>query len=163
MCNGLFLQDPERSLDSIVAEAVERLYAPQNREEGEAIANLFLEGEKLFFDLYNPVRNRTLDEKHADGVEDVFFWSLEDPDKAQPGELFLERLFGVGPGFPSYLVQHFDATGREKYRQGIEKLLGQTTKVIAKRTYCKRLSRLKQSLLMVLADIELVNRDLGLS
>lgn len=163
LCNGLFLQDPERSLDSIVAEAVERLYAPQNREEGEAIANLFLEGEKLFFDLYNPVRNRTLDEKHADGVEDVFFWSLEDPDKAQPGELFLERLFGVGPGFPSYLVQHFDATGREKYRQGIEKLLGQTTKVIAKRTYCKRLSRLKQSLLMVLADIELVNRDLGLS
>ncbi len=163
LCNGLFLQDPSRPLDSIVREAVERLYNPQDEAEAKEIAHLFVEGERLFFDSYTSVRNRTIEEKYADGLEDVFLWSLESPEKAIPGELFLERLFGVGPGFPTYLVQHFDAKGREKYRLGIEELLQRTTKLIGKRAHCERLSRLKQSLLMVLADIELVNRELDLS
>lgn len=160
LCNGLFLQDPTRTVRSVLTEAVEMLYQPKNDQELQDLCDLFLGAEDLFFSSYHSIRNRTLDEAYADGLENVFIWSKENKDKAVPGELFLERLFGVGPGFPCYLAQHFDAEGRLRYQEGIQRLLKQVTQLQTQRPECARVSRIGQALHAVLADIEWVNREL---
>lgn len=98
---------------------MEVLYQPANDAERDCLADFFVRAEELFFSCWNPVRDRSLPEELSDGVEQVFQWSEVRPDKAVPGEIFLEPLFGVGPGFPCYLTVHFDPrAGREKCTAG---------------------------------------------
>lgn len=119
MCNGLFMQHPERGAMEILREAVARLYAGCSAEDQAQIVDIFVQAERLFFACWTPRRRRGLDPALSDGVEHIFIWSKTDPGRAVPGELFLEPLWGVGAGFPCYLTVHFDKAGRQKYRQGI--------------------------------------------
>jgi len=122
LCNGLFLQDPSKSMDEILGEAVDFLYKPKSPKQKELIIDVLKGAEDLFFQCWHPVRDRGVSEEYSDGVERIFAWSAARPELAVPGELFLERLFGVGPGFPCYLTVHFSPEGRRKYRTGMLKL-----------------------------------------
>lgn len=122
MCNGIFLNQPDLLPQEIMREAIKRLYQPRSKPQEDVILEVFVEAENLFFDSWQQTRKRDLPEALSDGVETVFQWSDKNPGKAVPGELFLEPLWGVGPGFPCYLTVHFDREGREKYRAGIAAL-----------------------------------------
>ncbi len=160
MFNGLFLQNPLRPAEDILRETVEVLYQPANDAERDFLADFFVRAEELFFSCWNPVRDRSLPEELSDGVEQVFQWSEVRPDKAVPGEIFLEPLFGVGPGFPCYLTVHFDQAGREKYRRGTEALLRE---LLAFRSAGLReaLAELRACLENILKDIATVRERLG--
>lgn len=133
LCNGLFLQDPNRTAEDILLEAVDTLYQPKTPARQRQIADLFKQAESLFFSSWQKERNRALPEQYSDGVETLFSWSKTSPEAAIPGEFFLEPLFGVGPGFPCYLALHFNAQGRERYRKGMEKLIQQAKTLLAEK------------------------------
>ncbi len=160
LCNGLFLSDPGASADAILAEAVGRLYRPASDRQKAAVTEILKEAEDLFFSCYHPVRNRSLEDRYSDGVEQVFDWSRQHPDKAVPGELFLERLFGEDTGFPCYLALHFDTEGRERYRLGMEGLLG---KISRAQSYgnSEKIHRLAVCAENVLKDIRTASAALG--
>ena len=159
LCNGLFCMNPQLSMDMILKKAVERLYSPKSDEHASLIADLFKKAENLFFDCYNPVRNRDLDESLSDGVEDLFLWSETYPERAVPGELFLEPLFGIGPGFPCYLTVHFDKEGRRKYREGMAQLIEQANEIY-RINPCSRTQRLVSCIRNTISDIELAQRTM---
>ena len=146
-------------MHSILLESVKKLYAPKDEKESTALCEIFIEAEKLFFESYSPIRNRKLDEAYSDGVEHIFNWSQTSIERAVPGELFLERLFGVGPGYPCYLVVHFNSAGRKRYYSGMKQLLRQVRNLIDSGSTSDRVSRIEQSIHMVISDIELVMRD----
>ena len=154
--NGLFLQDPGSDPSANLEKAVQYLYQPETREQAKRIAAIFEGAEKLFFECSHPQRNRELAEEYSDGVEHIFAWSLEHPEKAVPGEFFLERLFGIGPGFPCYLALHFDHEGRVRYREGMQKLLEQTQEA-QRLGPDDKLAELAGTIRHVLEDIELAD------
>ena len=77
-----------------------------------------------------------------------------------PGEFFLERLYGLGPGFPCYLTLHFDAEGRAKYRKRMRDVLALAREAVAAQP-CERLRRVQTCLENVLADIDLADQQAG--
>ena len=160
LCNGLLLQDPEASADDILDRAVDMLYSPDTDAQRGRIAGIFRDAERLFFDCWHPQRERDLPEALSDGVEHLFAWSQTQPEQAQPGEFFLERLFGVGPGFPCYLTLHFDAAGRARYHEGMRKLLAEAEAALAQQPG-DRLSRLRESIESVLRDIDAADAATG--
>lgn len=153
-CNGMFLNNTTLKTEDILDNVVEQLYHPSNAEEKKMICGIFCDAEALFMSSYNPVRNRTLDESHSDGVENIFIWSKTNKDLAVPGELFLEPLFGIGPGFPCYLLLHFDKQGRKKYHDGMIELLQKATHLKDLRPDCERTDRIVRALTMVIADVK---------
>ena len=153
LCNGLMLNDPEGDASEHLRRAVDMLYRPETEAQRERIAAIFDGAEELFFRCWHPQRDRSLPEALSDGVENVFVWSKAHPDSACPGEFFLERLFGVGPGFPCYLALHFDADGRARYRDGMRELLALCEQAIDAQP-CERLERVRAGILSVLADID---------
>ena len=144
---------PVFSANGNLRAAVERLYAPVDAAQRDRIAGIFREAERLFFECWHPERDRALPEALSDGVEHAFAWSEAHPELARPGEFFLERLFGLGPGFPCYLTLHFDADGRTRYRTGMQALLGQARQALALQP-CDRLERLAGCIENVLRDID---------
>lgn len=160
LCNGLLLNDPASDADGNLNAAVEKLYAPVDEAQRDRIAGIFREAERLFFRCWHPERDRALPEALSDGVEQVFAWSEAHPELARPGEFFLERLFGLGPGFPCYLTLHFDADGRARYRAGMEALLGQAREALAQQP-CDRLERLEACIENVLRDIDAADAAAG--
>ena len=160
--NGLYLQDPESDPRENLEKAVEAIYQPGCEEQKKRITAIFEEAEKLFFGCYHPQRDRQLPEDLSDGVEHVFAWSVEHPDKAVPGEFFLERLFGIGPGFPCYLTLHFDHDGRVRYREGMEKLLKRAEDALQAEPG-EKLNVLADTIRNVLADIDLAEKTVSKS
>ena len=160
LCNGLLLQDPEASADDILDRAVDMLYSPDTDAQRGRIAGIFRDAERLFFDCWHPQRDRDLPEALSDGVEHLFAWSQTQPEQAQPGEFFLELLFGVGPGFPCYLTLHFDAAGRARYHEGMRKLLAEAEAALAQQPG-DRLARLRESIESVLRDIDAADAATG--
>ena len=159
LCNGLMLNDPEGEAGKHLRQAVDMLYKPESDAQRERIAAIFDGAEELFFRCWHPQRDRALPEALSDGVENVFVWSREHPDKACPGEFFLERLFGVGAGFPCYLTLHFDAEGRARYGEGMRRLLALCEQALAAQP-CERLERVRKCILSVLADLDAVEVQL---
>ena len=160
LCNGLFLKNPNSAVAENLRRAVDTLYEPATDRQRERIAAIFDGAERLFFDCWHPERDRSLPEELSDGVEHIFTWSREHPELARPGELFLEPLFGVGPGFPCYLTVHFDREGRKKYRGGMEGLLNLTREAIAEQP-SERLERVGRCIEGVLNDIDLAERTVS--
>ena len=136
------------------------LYSPDTDAQRGRIAGIFRDAERLFFDCWHPQRERDLPEALSDGVEHLFAWSQTQPEQAQPGEFFLERLFGVGPGFPCYLTLHFDAAGRARYHEGMRKLLAEAEAALAQQPG-DRLARLRESIESVLRDIDAADAATG--
>lgn len=130
MCNGIFMNQPHLTADEVMNQAVNLLYQPESEEIQKGIVDLFVKAEELFFACWRPQRDRSLPEMLSDGVEGLFTWSERQPEKAVPGEFFLEPLFGVGAGFPCYLTVHFDRQGRVRYDEGIRRLLSQANSLL---------------------------------
>jgi hypothetical protein len=97
-------------------------------------------------------------EEHSDGIDGLFEWSKSSPDRAIPGELFLEPLLGSQAGFPAYLAVHFEAKGREKYRKKLERIQGRLGKLPGSFDDEGRIGRVRACLQNTLADIETVQR-----
>ena len=153
LCNGMVMQAPDSDAEGNLRRAVALLYKPASEAQCARIAGIFREAERLFFDCWHPERDRTLPEALSDGVEHAFAWSTSHPELARPGEFFLERLFGLGPGFPCYLTLHFDAEGRARYRAGMRALLGEAKAALAAQP-CDRLERLEACIASVLEDLD---------
>lgn len=162
LCNGLFMLSPEREIKDILKEAVERLYPTQSPRQQMKIADIFIQAERLFFACWNPQRNRDLEAALSDGVENIFMWSQTHPERAIPGELFLEPLWGVGLGFPCYLTVHFDSAGRKAYKQGLEKLAEQTRALLDEISgEDNKIRDIMQCIDNVIADISMVEAFLA--
>ena len=161
LCNGLTLQNPLRPFEDILQEGILRLYGDLSEEDRVHLQRIFRSAEDLFFSSYRPERNRTLDEQYSDGVENIFIWSADHPEAAKPGELFLERLFGIGPGYPCYLTVHFDAKGRNAYLEGMMKLHEEISLLCNRNPKCDRLKRIEQSINATIGDLQMVIRDFG--
>ena len=154
LCNGLFLQTrstsgkpPPRDRHALrpATDCGER--TPRSRRRGE-----------LFFDARTRARpgasrNSRRRRAHLHLVEGSI-------RSARPGELFLEPLFGVGPGFPCYLTVYFDAEGRRKYREGMRELLNLVREAIAEQP-SERLGRIERCIEGALADIDLADAALS--
>ena len=153
--NGLFLQNPQWSLNEVLTETVDSLYEELSCTHREKLKVLFSEAEDLFFASWNPKRNRMLTEQYSDGIENLFIWSSIDKDAAMPGEFFLEPLFGIGAGFPCYLTVHFDKDGRNAYKAGMQHLL-EKAEALQKETCSEKLAPLILCFQNVIKDIETV-------
>jgi hypothetical protein len=153
LCNGIFLNDIALRPDEVLKEAIDKLYNPADSEETALLYDIFSGAENIFMTSYTPERNRTLARDYSDGVENIFVWSKTHPELAVPGEFFLERLFGVGPGYPCYLVLHFNKQGRQLYYEGMKKLLEKAVKLKKFRPRCGRTDRIVRSLTLVITDI----------
>ena len=159
LCNGLYIHNPTQNVSSILKSAVKKLYSPRTEKDCESICKVFTDAENLFFNSYTPIRNRTIGKEYSDGVEHIFNWSKTRKNHAQPGELFLERLFGIEPGYPCYLSLHFDHKGRKKYIDGMKKLLEDVRFLLSLYPQHSRLERIEKSITLVIKDIELVMKD----
>lgn len=157
LCGGLYLNHPDWDAHTILRSAIDTLYHPKDEMQRERLIQIFDGAEALFFACWHPERNRTLPEALSDGVENAFVWSKQHPERAIPGEFFLERLFGVGAGFPCYLTLHFDADGRKKYREGMQSLL-RTAHEADSAQPCERTARICECIESVIADIDLADR-----
>ncbi|MEG1812808.1 MAG: hypothetical protein RR296_05135 [Clostridia bacterium] len=161
LTNGLFLQDTSRSADEVLNRAVERLYNPKSEAHRAKLVELFKEAENLFFRCWRPERDHRLDEALSDGVEHVFCWSQQAMARANPGEFFLEKLFGEASDFPCYLAVHFDRAGRARYRAGMNRLLPMA-KELEKDDSSGRVLAICRCIENVLCDIEKAQRALDL-
>ena len=157
LCNGLFLNDPDSDAQVNLRRAIDALYQPKDDGQRQRLIQIFNGAEDLFFACWHPERNRALPESLSDGVEHAFVWSKQHLERALPGEFFLERLFGVGAGFPCYLALHFNAEGRAKYREGMQSLL-RTAREAENAQPDDRTSRIRECIESVLQDIDLADR-----
>jgi hypothetical protein len=121
-CNGLLLQDVRREPGDVLGEAVDALYRPKSQADGDRLCEVFLRAEGAFFDSWTPTRNWGLPAPYTDGIEGLFAWSEEHPERAIPGELFLEPLLGSEQGFPVYLSVHMTREGLKHYRRELQEL-----------------------------------------
>jgi hypothetical protein len=121
-CNGRLLEDVRREPADNLGEAIEVLYRPKSQAEGDRLAEIFLRAEAAFFASWTPRRNWGLPAPYTDGIEGLFEWSEKHPERAVPGELFLEPLLGSEPGFPVYLSVHMTREGRRRYRRELQEL-----------------------------------------
>lgn len=159
LCNGLFLQNPVRSIDEILNEGIGMLYGELNGDDQRFLASIFKDAENYFFNSFNPIRNRSVEETYSDGVERIFSWSKNHPELAVPGELFLERLFGLGAGYPCYLTVHFDSEGRQTYYESMKSLLVRAVDIAKRNPKCVRLQRIVEAIEATIDDIILVMED----
>ena len=79
---------------------------------------------RRFFAAWHPQRDRKLPQELSDGVEHAFVWSREHPEKAVPGEFFLERLYGLGAGLPLLPDAAFQRRGPRKIPQAHARCVG---------------------------------------
>jgi len=114
-CNGRLLADVTRKPEEILGEAIDLFYHPKTGADHDRLKEVFLRAERAFFASWSARRNWGLPSPYTDGIEPLFEWSKEHPERATPGELFLEPLLGSSPGFPVYLAVHMDRAGRQRY------------------------------------------------
>ncbi|HSV31486.1 MAG TPA: hypothetical protein VLH40_05615, partial [Atribacteraceae bacterium] len=101
-CIGNFLQDPLKDPLTVVWDAIETLYRPKNQKSASQLVDLISRAESAFFNNWSSQRQSGIPEQYSDGIESLFAWSNTKRERAIPGELFLEPLFGNQPGFPVY-------------------------------------------------------------
>jgi hypothetical protein len=73
--------------------------------------------------------------------------------------LFLERLFGIGAGYPCYLTVHFDSEGRQTYYESMKSLLVRAVDIAKRNPKCVRLQRIVEAIEATIDDIILVMED----
>jgi hypothetical protein len=115
-CNGRLLSDVTRQPADVLGEAIDGLYRPRSGSDNDKLKEVFLHAERAFLDSWSARRKWGLPAPYTDGIEPLFEWSNEHPERAIPGELFLEPLLGSSPGFPVYLAVHMSREGRHRYR-----------------------------------------------
>ena len=158
VCSGLLLLDTNRDNSSILTEAIERLYKPKNKGISGDLAELFIKSEDAFFSNWNPYRKTEIPEKYSDGIGPCFEWSKDNFQRAIPGELFLEPLFGKSPGFPAYLAIHMTSEGRTKYKKDLQSIFNDFSKLKNDFYDSERVERIKKCINNVIKDIDTVNR-----
>ncbi len=158
VCNGLLLSDIDRDTGDILSEAMDRLYKPKHSKGAANLAELFIKSEEAFFSNWNPLRNTEIPEKYSDGIGPFFEWSKDHFQRAIPGELFLEPLFGKSPGFPVYLVLHMTREGRTTYKKDLQSIFNDFTKLNDEFNDSGRIERIKKCIDNVIKDIDTVNR-----
>jgi hypothetical protein len=158
LCNGLKASDLSRSGENVLSEAVEGLYKPRNAAGRSALVELFGQAEEAFFANWSPRRRPGVREEHSDGIDPLFEWSQAAPERAVPGELFLEPLFGAQPGFPAYLAVHMEPEGRARYRRSLRQIQDQLGLLADQFDDAGRIERVRACIQNTLADIERVQR-----
>ena len=161
-CNGRLLQDVRREPAEVLREAIDVLYRPRSRGDGDRLAEVFLRAEGAFFDSWSPRRNWGLPDAYTDGIEGLFEWSVEHPERAVPGELFLEPLLGSEPGFPVYLSVHMTREGRKGYRRELGELRKMVSRLGRGFDDGGRIERIRRCLEGVLGDLDAVDAVKGL-
>jgi hypothetical protein len=111
-CNGRLLADVDRKPLDILGEAIDSFYRPKTAADNDRLKEVFVRAERAFFESWSSRRIWGVPAPYTDGIEALFEWSKEHPERSVPGELFLEPLFGSSPGFPAYLAVHMSRIGR---------------------------------------------------
>ena len=158
LCNGLKINDLSRPSEDVLSEAVERLYKPKNPAGRSALVELFSQAEEAFFASWSPWRRLGVRKEHSDGIDALFEWSKSSPERAVPGELFLEPLLGSKPGFPTYLAIHLEPEGRERYKKSLGQIQSRLRLRPDQFDDAGRIERVQTCLQNTLADIERVQR-----
>lgn len=159
VCNGLRLSDVERKSDDILMEAINTLYKPRSFRAGNDLVELFARSEDAFFSNWNPVRITQVPELYSDGISGFFEWSGEYFNRAIPGELFLEPLFGSSPGFPVYLSVYMKREGRITYKKELQSILHSFFQLQNEFDDGGRVERIKKSISNMILDIDMVNES----
>jgi hypothetical protein len=158
LCNGLKANDLSRPCADVLSEAVERLYKPKAPAGRSALVELFSQAEEAFFANWSPHRRPGVRPEHSDGIDDLFEWSKVAPERAIPGELFLEPLLGSEPGFPVYLAVHFEPEGRQRYKKELERIQNGLRSLSDEFDDAGRIGRVRACLQNTLVDIAQVQR-----
>lgn len=160
VCNGLFLQNVERDIQSIFGEAVEILFKPKSEKRIRELSSIFEEAENVFFDNWSPHRITDIEPDYSDGIEPIFKWSSNYGERAVPGELFLEPLLGSKTGIPAYLAVHMNAAGRKKYKQGILDIKKRITMLENEVPRREKITNIVSSIDNVVNDIDFIEHHL---
>ncbi len=156
-CSGRLATEVSRDPAEVLAEGIELLYRPKAGTDNTRIRDIFLGAEQAFFEAWSPRRNWGLPAPYTDGIEPLFEWSKEHPERAVPGELFLEPLLGSAPGFPSYLAVHLNRAGRGRYRAALRELQAAVSGLGSRFRDAGRIRRIRRSLAHVLRDLDAVD------
>ena len=156
-CNGRLATEVSREPAEVLAEGIELLYRPKAETDNSRLRDIFLGAEQAFFEAWSPRRNWSLPAPYTDGIEPLFEWSKEHPERAVPGELFLEPLLGSAPGFPSYLAVHLNRAGRGSYRAAMRELQRAASGLGGGYRDGGRIKRLRFCLGNVLRDLDAVD------
>jgi hypothetical protein len=156
-CNGRLLGDVQREPADILGEAIDLLYKPKTGADNDRLKKIFLRAERAFFDCWSPHRIWGLPAPYTDGIESLFEWSREHPERAIPGELFLEPLLGSEPGFPVYLAVHMTREGRQSYRRKLHDLRSMVSALGRGFNDNGRIERIERCMDNVLEDLDTVD------
>lgn len=156
-CNGRLLGDVQREPADILGEAIDLLYKPKTEADDDRLKEIFLRAERAFFDCWSPHRIWGLPAPYTDGIESLFEWSREHPERAIPGELFLEPLLGSEPGFPVYLAVHMTREGRQSYRRELHDLRSMVSALDRGFNDNGRIERIERCMDNVLEDLDTVD------
>jgi hypothetical protein len=155
-CNGRLAADVDREPAEVLGEGIDLLYGPRAEVDNARLRDIFL-AERAFFDAWSPRRNWGMPAPYTDGIEPLFEWSKEHPERAVPGELFLEPLLGAVPGFPCYLAVHLNRTGRGRYRAALQDLQRAVSGLGGRYRDRGRIRRMRLCLGNVLRDLDAVD------
>ncbi len=155
-CIGNYIQDIRKNPTAVLHNAIEKLYRPKNHTYTFKLAEFIGQAESAFFNNWSPMRQPGIPEELSDGIQSLFAWSETKPERATPGELFLEPLFGTHPGFPSYLVVHMTPGGRENYKKTLLSLVKGIDEIANGFHEREKVHRIRTCIENVLHDIEAV-------
>ena len=152
--NGLLLSDLSRDNKDILTEVVESLYKPKSSGDLGDLVEMFIRAENVFFNNWSQDRLPGITQEYSDGLDDLFEWSKKTPERAFPGELFLEPLLGNTPGPPVYLVIHMKPEGRMSYKNELKDILNDLKKFENGFDDSGRLNRIRVCIENTIKDIE---------
>ncbi len=156
-CNGRLAAEVAREPLEVLGEGIDLLYRPRGQADNTRLREIFLGAERAFFEAWSPRRNWGLPAPYTDGIEALFEWSKDHPERAVPGELFLEPLLGSEPGFPCYLAVHLNRAGRGRYRAALQDLERAVSGLPGGYRDGGRIQRIRRCLGNTLRDLEAVD------
>lgn len=144
LCIGKLLNDSERDIREIMAEAVEELYVPRKKETAKKLADIFAKAETAYFDNVNPLY-----------IENEYL-----------GEMFLEPVCGIKPGNPIYLRERNDLgenimfdDGRAAYRDALNEMMEQLDTLENEVGRPEKVRRIRTCIENVLKDIASIENN----
>jgi hypothetical protein len=140
-CGGRALVDPQRHVEDILGEVIEKYYKPKDTSTQKKLITLFLRTEESYFGNW-PSQKVSFDKLYG----------------FTPGEFKLwQGLFGTSPGPATFLLEPMlSASGRKAYRKGLEAALTDLPAIESKCNAGGRIENIRRSAITTLTMLNTV-------
>ncbi len=133
---GRLMNNVEKSTEDVLAETLEQLYQPKNREALRKLASVYQKAEDAYFEQWNP-------ERIAQSIK-----------RPAPSNFHITNSFGASPGAAEYMIEpYLDTTGRLNYKQALVEMYRDLLAIEHDFNDQGRIARIKQGIEEALVDI----------